>query len=1204
MQICRVSKVHSKTYRVLTIFLLLLISFNLVPIPTPVPTSAISKAWWNTSWQYYRVCNINTNGYSGYYQMKINVSYNGGGDVSCNGHCQSDFDDIRFVDIDNSTVLPHWKEKYVDSQYAIFWVNVSADAMSDGKILMYYGNPSATDVSDGDETFIEFASWENSLEGWSDASQGTGTASFVDSSEITPIHGSYSLKLQGTAGNRGIVELDGLNINGDVRLLYWVATPGGSQRWYTLAMDDSDLRFTAIRTETIEYDGLECMSGTNHITLVDAMGAYEYHRVYVEIDMSANTYNVDIDDGTATANNNNFRDAGTSDIFDKITLIAADSGSAGTLYVDAFCVMKGAVGNEPTWSTFSDEHTQSANAPPTVSNPNPPDGATDIPTTLSQLSVTVEDPDGDLMNWTIETSPDVGSSSGTDDTNGTKTCSVSGLQPHTTYTWYVNVTDGTSWTNKTYTFTTLNSPPAISNPSPANESTGVSLQPTCSIYVTDDDDDVMTVRFYERKYTLGGLSYNSSIFSYASQGVAMDDKYFYGIFGKGILITNISTEKSIKSAFQYDADSDSYSDYTDEINTLPNNDIELLPPSPAIGDAFYFGLYNKFTALYINIGTAGADITITWKYWNGESWANLPSVTDNTNSFTTSGINWVYWSRPSDWQQNTVNGVTAYWVKAEVTSVGTSPTQPKAYYALSGRYCANDGTCTEHLSDGHVLQHGGEYYLYIAGCNYPSTPKSGAVYKYKLASDPDEPLDYVGVVKDFTSENCPGYLSGVDKYEVNGTTYWWITFDVASASSSNPSQVWRYDYNPSDDTDWANKVVYDLGYYHSGYNIQGFTWWEDNAGNKYIFCPIHEGSSPATIDVYKWNGDGFDNYAQYSYIQSPDGDKSSQGVCRDFSGGDYLYFASRQGDYGWPILKADIQYEISWQLQQTNESVTSGTTVSWNYANATEYETTYYWKVEVTDGIDTVSEVYHFTTMSSNNAPTLSNPSATPSSGVAEYTVFYFNITYSDPNSDPPAEIRVNISKTGWYINETMTYISGDNTTGALYSYSTTLPAGTYDYLFYANDGTYSTVNNPTDQVTVEAQSYSFTVSTADPSGQENFTASATMGAEWNVSASYQTSSIPAIQITNTGNVPINISINLTSTPISNVHIKYNTSSTPPSFTQNPYYCDKELTTTPVTVLTIEVGGTGDIWLWADFENKTNPGSYTTKLYIASSFGG
>lgn len=295
----------------------------------------------------------------------------------------------------------------------------------------------------------------------------------------------------------------------------------------------------------------------------------------------------------------------------------------------------------------------------------------------------------------------------------------------------------------------------------------------------------------------------------------------------------------------------------------------------------------------------------------------------------------------------------------------------------------------------------------------------------------------------------------------------------------------------------------------------------------------------------------------------------------------------------------------SWILRQTNLSVPVGTRVYWTYTQADQSNTTYWWKVTVIDETNIIaSYVYKFTTKQElgNNPPSLTNPSATPSSGVADYTTFYFNITYTDADGDAPTVIKVNISKTGWYINTTMTYISGSYTNGALYSYSTTLPSGTYNYLFYASDGTDSVVNDPTDQVNVEAQSYSFTVSTADPSGQETFTASAAMGAEWNVSASYQTSSLPAIQITNTGNVPINISINLTTSPISNVHIKYNTSSSPPSFTINPYQCDKELTTTPVQVISyLQPSSTLDIWLWADFESKENPGEYTTSLYIESS---
>ncbi|GAI45907.1 unnamed protein product, partial [marine sediment metagenome] len=106
----------------------------------------------------------------------------------------------------------------------------------------------------------------------------------------------------------------------------------------------------------------------------------------------------------------------------------------------------------------------SLNEAPVFSNENPSDGSVDVPVTTSQLTVTIRDPEGDSFNWSIETIPDIGSSSGVGESNGTKICSVGGLSYSTTYTWYVNVTDSGSGTTReeVYTFTTEpqpNNPP-------------------------------------------------------------------------------------------------------------------------------------------------------------------------------------------------------------------------------------------------------------------------------------------------------------------------------------------------------------------------------------------------------------------------------------------------------------------------------------------------------------------------------------------------------------------------------------------------------------------------------------------------------------------------------------------------------------------------------------------------------------------------
>jgi parallel beta-helix repeat protein len=93
---------------------------------------------------------------------------------------------------------------------------------------------------------------------------------------------------------------------------------------------------------------------------------------------------------------------------------------------------------------------------PPVMDPNPDNGTTGVSVSLSILRVTIEDYDGDSFNWTITTSPNIGSSSGTAENNGTKNCSLTvSLTYSKTYYWYVHAYDGTYWTNKTYWFKTV-----------------------------------------------------------------------------------------------------------------------------------------------------------------------------------------------------------------------------------------------------------------------------------------------------------------------------------------------------------------------------------------------------------------------------------------------------------------------------------------------------------------------------------------------------------------------------------------------------------------------------------------------------------------------------------------------------------------------------------------------------------------------------
>lgn len=90
---------------------------------------------------------------------------------------------------------------------------------------------------------------------------------------------------------------------------------------------------------------------------------------------------------------------------------------------------------------------------PSISDPIPRNGRRWVSIYTTNLSVVITNATG-FFNYTIETDPDIGSSSGNDETDGVKGCTVSGLDYSTTYTWYVNTTGGATQTNTSYTFTT------------------------------------------------------------------------------------------------------------------------------------------------------------------------------------------------------------------------------------------------------------------------------------------------------------------------------------------------------------------------------------------------------------------------------------------------------------------------------------------------------------------------------------------------------------------------------------------------------------------------------------------------------------------------------------------------------------------------------------------------------------------------------
>ena len=144
------------------------------------------------------------------------------------------------------------------------------------------------------------------------------------------------------------------------------------------------------------------------------------------------------------------------------------------------------------------------------SSESPANRSSSVSYDSSEISVYIEDPNGAKINWTIETSPDIGSSSGDNESNGSKTCNVA-LVIGTNYTWFVNSSNGEDWTNETYWFI-VNTFPTIGTPYPANGTSDVSTNLTLNITIADINDDTMNLTWLSNSsgewlpFATGGLS--------------------------------------------------------------------------------------------------------------------------------------------------------------------------------------------------------------------------------------------------------------------------------------------------------------------------------------------------------------------------------------------------------------------------------------------------------------------------------------------------------------------------------------------------------------------------------------------------------------------------------------------------------------------------------------------------------------------------
>ena len=120
-------------------------------------------------------------------------------------------------------------------------------------------------------------------------------------------------------------------------------------------------------------------------------------------------------------------------------------------------------------------------------------------------------------------------------------------------------------------------------------------------------------------------------------------------------------------------------DFTGAAQAGVANSVPLLPVTPAVADAFYFGGDTPFTALALEITTRRyGDLTLAWEWWDGALWQPAVDLADGSAGFTVEGTSRVEHTPQLAWTTTTISSRTAYFLRARVAAFVSQSQEPLA----------------------------------------------------------------------------------------------------------------------------------------------------------------------------------------------------------------------------------------------------------------------------------------------------------------------------------------------------------------------------------------------------------------------------------------------------------------------------------------------------------------------------------------------
>jgi len=429
---------------------------NITTTKTFTFTTPEASLWPMPGWLYRKAITIDhtkVNGDQTNFAVLIDFT-----DASVGVHAQLDGDDLLFTSADGVTKLSHEIETYVAANgHLMAWVKVPfLSSTQDTLLYMYYGNPTVSNQQNAE------AVWDSNFLAVQHLEETSGitTDSTSHNNDGTPLNGV----LQDVTGKiDGADQFDGSN---DITVMPQVFNSENQftfEGWMyaTSAQQGAVIsqRNWVLQGSLLQYNNGNMYLYINNKTLSKSAALNTWY--YVVGTYNGETANLYLNAGTPSstaatltwpamstsmgdrADTYNRRFKGTLDEV-RLSNTARTESYIKTSYNNQ--------NNPSAFITVGGE--ELASHKPLVLNAAPVDEAANISTSLAQLSFELYDANNDPMNYSVITTPNIGSASGTNVLNGVYTVNIAGLESEKTYTWNITVTDGSLTTRKAFNFTT------------------------------------------------------------------------------------------------------------------------------------------------------------------------------------------------------------------------------------------------------------------------------------------------------------------------------------------------------------------------------------------------------------------------------------------------------------------------------------------------------------------------------------------------------------------------------------------------------------------------------------------------------------------------------------------------------------------------------------------------------------------------------